>query len=60
MTPKDIFKLGFGMYLCKMCENKVEQEDTDCIGDCGHNYCNNCLNKYCIYKISVNEDVICP
>lgn len=32
----------------------------DCIADCGHLFCNECLQKYCVYKINVMEDASCP
>ena len=32
----------------------------DCVGDCSHLSCFNCLNTYAVYKINIMEDVTCP
>lgn len=32
----------------------------DSFGQCGHRFCQNCLAKYSIYKISVMEEPMCP
>lgn len=32
----------------------------DRLGNCDHLFCLECLQKYCVYKINVMEDVTCP
>ena len=32
----------------------------DCVADCRHRFCFECLNSYCIYKINIMEEVTCP
>jgi hypothetical protein len=32
----------------------------DCWSDCNHKFCAECLQRYCQYKISVMEEIVCP
>jgi hypothetical protein len=45
---------------CGLCEESYPKESLDCIGTCGHDFCIDCLNSYCVYKIDTRNDVTCP
>ncbi len=45
---------------CKLCEFSRTNEELDCISDCGHRFCHECLRNYVMYKLNVMEEVTCP